>query len=74
MHFQPLEIFIARAKQIVADASVIARLNDNADLPNAGGEKLDQLIMNQRPRNPIGADHRKQFLFHRMRRREMPRP
>ena len=71
---QPLEIFRIRAGKIVADRLLVARLDDDADLLDARGDEIDQVIMNQRPRNSVRADDREQFLLHRMRGRKMPRP
>ena len=71
--FQPLEIGVARAAQIVPHHFVLAGLDNDADFLDAGGFEFEQVIMKQRAGNAIGADDGKQFLLHRVRRREMAR-
>ena len=70
---EPLEIGVARAAQIITHHFLFAGLDDDANLLNAGGFEFEQVIMKQRAGDAVRTDHRKHFLLHRVRRREMAR-
>src|ERR1035437_3878779 len=71
--FQPLEIRIIRAAQIIAHHFIFAGLDDDADFLDAGGFEFQQMIMKKCAGDAVCADDGKQFLFHRVRRGKMPR-
>ena len=71
--FQPLEIIVVRAAQIISHHFILAGLDDDADFLDARRFKFQQMIMKQCAGNSVHADDGKQFLFHRVRRGEMPR-
>src|ERR1035437_5628657 len=71
--FQPLEIRIIRAAQIIAHHFIFAGLDDDADFFDASGFKFQQMIMKKCAGDAVGADDGEQFFFYRVRRGKMPR-
>ena len=72
MLLQPFQVIAVRSAQVGAHHFVLAGLDDDADFLDACRVEFEQVIMEQRAGNSVGPDHRKHFLFHRVRRREMP--
>ncbi len=50
---QPLQVIIVRPAQIMPHHFILARLDDDANLLDAGGFEFQQVIMKQRARNAV---------------------
>jgi twitching motility protein PilT len=71
---KPLEVLIIRTIEIIPNGLVIARLDDDTDLLDAGRDQIAQMIVNEGTIDSIRTHDGKQFLFDGMRCWKMPRP